>query len=94
MAKHNYTQKEREELCKEYESGNQSRKSFCREHDISTKSLSRWLNASKAKAEKFVAIGELRAASDILTEIALPGGINIRLQLDAAKLSCLIKDLL
>lgn len=56
MGKKHNTKAEREELSKKYLSGKQTRKAFCTEHNISTKSLSRWLaKGSEKKATKFVA---------------------------------------
>lgn len=91
MAK-KYSEAERELLCKKYQTGKRSRKEFCEAHDISTKSLSRWL--LKTQRQKFVAIGELPASNDILAEINLPSGINIKLRLKEAEFPRLIKGLL
>lgn len=94
MSKHYYPEAEREALCKEYLASKQTRKEFCAAHDISTKSLSRWLsNVSKAQEPRFVPIGELTAVTDVATEIRLPNGIDIKLRLQASEISGLIRGL-
>ena len=95
MGKNHYTKREREGLCKKYQSSNKSRKAFCEGNGISTKSLSRWLlkSEARAKAGKFEPIGELMISNDILTEIMLPSGIKIKLRMEEAGVSRLIKGL-
>jgi hypothetical protein len=95
MLKKYYTEVERMALCKKYLSGKESRKEFCEVYDISPKSLSRWLlKASKSKVSKFVPIGELAVVDNVLIEITLPSGIDIKLGLDVARVGGLIKGLL
>lgn len=94
--KRTYTKAQRQQLCDKYLSGKQNRKEFCEKHDVSTKSLSRWLlkKASQPQEVKFRSIGKLSASTNILTEINLPNGINLKLQLEIEKLHHLVKGLL
>ncbi len=95
MTKNYYMEAEREALCKEYLSGKQTRKGFCAENNISTKSLSRWLSraALKAKGSKFIPVGKLTARNDVLAEILLPNGMGIKLHLSVSEVPNLIKGL-
>ena len=96
--KRSYTESQRQQLCEEYLSGKQSRKGFCKKHDISPKSLSRWLlkKEQKVREAKFTPIGKLTAVANGLSLVAvnLPNGISIKFQLEAEKLQHLVKGLL
>lgn len=69
------------ELCKKYLSGKQTRKEFCVAHEISAKSLSRWLNKNKRQSSKvkFLEVGRIEPSANLTAEIILSNGIKIRM---------------
>lgn len=96
MSKRYHTKTKRKQLCERYLESGQTQKQFSAEQGISSKTLSRWLNAGenkKAKPLKFLPVGEIKPLIG-LAEIILPNAIKIRLQIEVEKLSTIAQGLL
>ena len=97
MNKNNHDKKEQEELCKEFILSGLSRKEFSNKHNISTKTLSRWLSTKKKASEsklKFLPIGTIGKGKPVILSIALSNGIKLTVNIETSAISELIKDLI
>lgn len=95
MNKIYHNEAEQGELCRKYLSGKQSRKEFCAAHEISPKTLSRWLSKNKSGGVvQFTPLGRIEASAELNMEIILPNGIRIKTPMGHEKLQQLIRGLL
>lgn len=97
MTQRHHDKKQQELLCKKYLSGKLGRRAFCEAHDISAKTLSRWLSKPKDTLESklnFIPIGAMTNKQLPGIEVDLPNGTKLKLYLEAAAISDFIMELL
>ena len=95
MRNNYYTETERQELCRSYSKGKESRKEFCEKRGISVKSLSRWLSKEPSKSAKleFQPVGNLTGRATHL-QINLANGLKLETKVSVMELTLLVKELL
>ena len=78
-----YTEDERRELIEEFNSSGLTQAAFCREWNINSKTLARWLRIEREGAEVSFCEVDVQTAppSDSELEICLPNGIAVQLRI-------------
>jgi len=82
-----YTEEERRELIEEFQSSNLTQAAFCREWNLNSKTLARWLRIEREEAEISFCEVEVQPGASTAGElrICLPNGIEVALKIASSE---------
>jgi transposase-like protein len=82
-----YTEEERRELIEEFQSSDLTQAAFCREWNLNSKTLARWLRLERQEDEVSFCEMELQAGPPVAEElrIYLPNGIEVALKIASSE---------